>query len=81
MAKAQAPGAKGPHLESQQEEEGFDTVETAVHKVSHEEVVGLGDIAAYLGGGRQLCSAPSYPLPPQQPASSWTPLSPGAHAA
>lgn len=47
MAKAQAPGAKGPHLESQQEEEGFDTVETAVHKVSHEEVVGLGDIAAY----------------------------------
>lgn len=80
MAKAQVPGAKGPHLKSQQEEEGFNTVETTVHKVSHEEVVGLRDIATYLGGGIWLCLAPNYLLPLQGQRAE--PLqSPKAHAA
>ena len=70
MAKARVPGVKCPHLKSQQEEEGFNTVETTVHKVSHEEVVGLRDIATYLGGGIWLCLAPNYPLWSQWPESS-----------
>lgn len=70
MAKAHVPGAKCPHLKSQQEEEGFNTVETTVHKVSHEEVVGLRDIATYLGRGIWLCLAPNYPLWLQWPESS-----------
>lgn len=43
----------GSHLKCQQQEERFDAVETAIHKVPHEEVVGLRDVTTHLvAGGR-----------------------------
>ena len=42
-------GSPGSHLKCQQQEERFDAVETTIHKVPHEEVVGLRDVATHLG--------------------------------
>lgn len=40
------------YLESKQQEEGFNTVETSVNKVTHEEIICLWDIATNLSGGK-----------------------------
>jgi hypothetical protein len=37
-----------PYLECQQQQEGFYAVEASVHKVPHEQVVGLGAVAPNL---------------------------------
>ena len=37
-----------PHLQGQQEQEGLHAVEPTVNKVSHEEIVGVGNIATNL---------------------------------
>jgi hypothetical protein len=37
-----------PHLECQQQQEGFYAVEAPVHEVPHEEVVGLGAVTPNL---------------------------------
>lgn len=74
----------GSHLKCQQQEERFDAVETAIHKVPHEEVVGLRDITTHLVGGVEAgrfwlvpkCPTPRWPLCP----SSGSPL-PTAHLA
>lgn len=54
--------ARGSHLKSQQQEKRFDAVETTIHKVPHEEVVGLRDVTTHLKGGR-FCLALHCPLP------------------
>lgn len=38
--------ALSTNLERQQQQEGLDTVEASVHKVTHEQIVGLGALAA-----------------------------------
>ena len=38
------------NLQGQQQQEGFHTVESAVHEISHEEIVRVGNIAAHLAG-------------------------------
>lgn len=57
-AQVWAPHASNPHLKCQQQEERFNAVETTVHKVPHEEVVGLRDIATHLWGGRNILRRP-----------------------
>lgn len=51
----------GSHLKCQQQEERFDAVETTVHKVSHEEVVGLRDVATHLVGGEDSAWSQNVP--------------------
>lgn len=58
MARVSAPEASGPHLQCQQQEEGFDAVETTIHEVPHEEVVSLRDIATHLGGREKVLLGP-----------------------
>jgi hypothetical protein len=41
LACARASQSSSTHLESQQQQEGFYTVEAPVHKVAHEQIVGL----------------------------------------
>lgn len=48
------------HLEGQQQEESFDTVKSPVHKVSHEEIVGLGTVAADLEELHKVVELPVY---------------------
>lgn len=50
VAQVWAPEASSSHLKCQQQEERFNAVETTIHKVPHEEVVGLRDVATHLGG-------------------------------
>lgn len=49
MAQVWGPEVGGSHLKCQQQEERFDAVETTIHKVPHEEVVSLRDVASHLG--------------------------------
>lgn len=51
----------GSHLKCQQQEERFNAVETTIHKVSHEEVVGLRDVATHLAGGEDSAWSQSVP--------------------
>ena len=49
MTQVLAPEDRESHLKCQQQEKRFDAVETTIHKVPHEEVVSLRDIATHLG--------------------------------
>lgn len=64
MAQVWAPEDSSSHLKCQQQEERFNTVETTIHKIPHEEVVGLRDVATHLGGGRRFCLVLNCPLLP-----------------
>jgi len=48
VASNQCDAVRVAHLESKEEEEGFDRVEASIHKVSHEEIVGVRDIGTNL---------------------------------
>lgn len=53
VALVWAPEDSSSYLKCQQQEERFNAVETTIHKVPHEEVVGLRDVATHLRGGKR----------------------------